>query len=346
MGEDPGRRAEPVGEFALIAQLQPFLAGTGAGLPVGTGDDAAVLEIGGRWVAMAVDVVVEGVHFRRDLSSLADVGWKAVAVNCSDLAAMGAQPTAAVVGLCKPEDMPVEDVEALYAGMDEACRRWGLRLVGGDTVRSDALALSVTVIGEVAPDGAVRRAGARPGDALVLVGAIGAAAAALAQVAAGQVPEPALLAAHQRPVALVEGGRVLAEGGATAMIDVSDGLGADLGHLCESSGVAAVIRAEALPLADSVRGTALRLGVDALDLACGGGEDFALLAAVPPDVAADLAGAAGAAEGVPAAVIGKVRSPGAGPAVVLRLDDGSTRDLTGMGYDHFRSAVDRPGGPS
>ncbi|MDP9406209.1 MAG: AIR synthase related protein, partial [Actinomycetota bacterium] len=113
------------GEFGLIARLAPFLSAAGEGLVVGHGDDAAVLEVGGRGVCIAVDVLVDEVHFRRDLSSLEDVGWKAVAVNCSDLAAMGAEPTVAVVGLCRPATVPAADVESLYRGMDAACRRWG-----------------------------------------------------------------------------------------------------------------------------------------------------------------------------------------------------------------------------
>lgn len=325
------------GEFDLVAGLAPFLADAdGAGIAVGHGDDAAVLDLGQRWVCVAIDVVVEGVHFRRDLSAPGDVGWKAVAVNCSDLAAMGASPTAAVVGLCRPADVPAAEVEQLYAGMDEACRAWGLRLVGGDTVAADALALSVTALGDVAPGRAVLRSGARPGDALVVVGALGAATAALALSAAGHEPDPALLAAHRRPRALVDAGRILAGHGATAMIDVSDGLGADLGHLCASSGVRAVVRADDLPVASGVAEAAAVLGRDALALACGGGEDFALLAALPPEGAAAAAAAAGAAEGVPAAVVGSVREAGDGPAAVLELVDGAVRDLTGLGYEHYR----------
>jgi thiamine-monophosphate kinase len=338
LGEaDNAGAGEGLGEFELIRRLGPFLAGAGEGVAVGSGDDAAVLDLGDRWVCLAVDVVVEDVHFRRDLSSLADVGWKAVAVNCSDIAAMGARPTAAVVGLCRPADLPVADVEELYTGMHEACGRWGLRLVGGDTVKADALALSVTVLGELAPGAAVRRSGGQPGNALVLVGALGAAAAALAQIRAGLRADEALLAVHRRPIALVEAGRVLAEGGATAMIDVSDGLGADLGHVCEASGVGAVVHADDLPVAAGVRAVALRLGLDPLELACGGGEDFALLAAVPADRAGQLAAAAGDAEGVPAAVIGKLVAPdGEDHLAVLKLADGTTRDLTDLGFDHYR----------
>jgi thiamine-monophosphate kinase len=230
----------------------------------------------------------------------------------------------------------VEELTALYAGMDEACAAWGLQLVGGDTVAAQALALSVTVLGEVAPGRAVTRGGAQPGDALVVVGDLGAAAAALAQVAAGEEPDPALLAAHRRPRALVAAGRILAEHGATAMIDVSDGLGADLGHLCTASGVTATVHWEALPVADGVGAVAAQLGRDVVRLACGGGEDFALLAALPADVAGDAARAAGSAEGVPAAVIGVLAAPAAGvPAVQLILPDGTDRDLAGYGYDHY-----------
>jgi thiamine-monophosphate kinase len=332
MSEHP----DPSSEFGLIAELAPFLAGAQDGIAVGSGDDAAVLELGDRWVCLAVDVVVEDVHFRRDLSSLADVGWKAVAVNCSDLAAMGATPTAAVVGLCRPGDLPTAAVEELYAGMDEACTRWGLRLVGGDTVAAEALAISVTVIGEVAPGAAVTRDGARPGDAVVVVGALGAAAAALAQVERGLEPSEGLLDAHRRPQALVAAGQVLAQHGATALIDVSDGLGADLGHLCTASGVAARVRWDDLPVAEGVRAVAAQLGVDAVDLACGGGEDFALLAALPAEAAEAAAAAAGAADGVPAAVVGTIVAQDDVPALRLELSDGSMRNIEGLGFDHFR----------
>ncbi len=323
-------------EFDLIAQLAPFLAGTHGDVAVGHGDDAAVLDLDGRLVVVAVDVVVEGVHFTRGVSTAGDVGWKAVAVNVSDLAAMGARPDAAVVGLCRPGDVDVAEVERLYAGMSEACTRWGLRLVGGDTVRADALALSVTVFGRLAAKRPVTRSGARPGDALVVVGSLGGPAAAVAGLAAGVTVDPRHLAAHRRPRALVEAGCVLAQGGASAMIDVSDGLGADLGHICAASGVRARVRADALPLDEGLRDAAAALGADPLDLACGGGEDFALLATVPEQDAPRLAAAAGAAEGVAAAVIGEVVAAVADePVAELLHADGTTADLSALGYDHY-----------
>jgi thiamine-monophosphate kinase len=327
-----------VGEFDLIERLSPFLSGAGDQVLVGAGDDAAVLRVRDGAVCVTVDVLVEGVHFRRDLSSLADVGWKAVAVSCSDVAAMGGRPTAAVVGLCRPASLPESQVEELYTGMGEACARWGLRLVGGDTVAADALALSVTVLGSVDQGGGVRRDGAQVGDRLVVVGALGAAATALAQVAAGVTPEPSLLAAHRRPIALVAAGQALAAGGATALIDVSDGLGADLGHICRASGVAARVDAEALPVADGVAHAARALDLDLDRLVCGGGEDFALLAAVPAERAREVAATAGAADDVAAAVVGEVVAVGNGPTVVLVHADGGTVDLTGYGYDHYPRA--------
>lgn len=334
---DPSPGSGP-SEFGLIAELAPFLSDSGGVIAVGHGDDAAVLDLGDRWACLAVDVVVEDVHFRRDVSEPEDVGWKAVAVNCSDMAAMGAVPTAAVVGLCRPAHVPAEEITAVYAGMDAACREWGLRLVGGDTVRGDAFALSVTVLGEVEPHAAVTRGGARPGDALVVVGRLGAAAAALALLAAGHEPAEELLEAHRRPRALVAAGRALAASGATAMIDLSDGLGADLGHLCTASDVAARVRWADLPVAEGVRAAAVRLGADPVALACGGGEDFALLAAVPEERAAEAAAAASAAEGVPAAVVGRLEQPAADrPRIRLVLDDGAERSLDGLGYDHYTS---------
>jgi len=303
-----------------------------------------VLRVGDREVCLTVDVVVDGVHFRRDLSTLADVGWKAVAVNCSDVAAMGGRPRVALVGLSRPASVPEADVVALYEGMAAACARWDLRLVGGDTVAADQLALSVTVLGDV-EGGGVRRDGARPGQRLVVVGSLGAAATALAQVAAGVDPDPALLAAHRRPQALVAAGRVLAAAGATALIDVSDGLGADVGHLCAASGVRARLDAAALPAAPGVAAAAAALGADLVRLVCGGGEDFALVAALPADRAAAAATAAGAADGVPAAVVGELLPAGAGPAVVLATPDGDV-DLAGYGWDHYRADAAATTGPA
>lgn len=319
------------GEFDVIARLAPFLASGGDGLVVGHGDDAAVIDMDGRGVCLAVDVLVDEVHFRRDVSSMADVGWKAVAVNCSDMAAMGAKPNVAVVGLCRPASVPVEDIEQLYAGMNQACARWGLRLVGGDTVAAGALAVSVTVLGDIDTDKAVRRGGAQVGDRLVVVGTLGGAAAALALIERDLPAADVLLTAHRRPVAHVDAGRALAEAGATAMIDVSDGFGADLLHICQASSVAAVVDAEALPFTPGLAEAAATLGRDPVDFAAGGGDDYALLAAVPSGDAEAIA------ERVSGVLVGEV--VGGAPGATMRMSDGSTRDLAGRGWDHYQESA-------
>lgn len=319
------------GEFDLIARLAPLLDGAGDGVAVGHGDDAAVVTATEHGIVVTVDVLVDGVHFRRDLSTFVDIGWKAVAVSTSDLAAMGALPRAAVAALCWPAGLSDADAVSLYSGMRAACDRWGLRLVGGDTVRSAQLTVAVTALGELDPAAAVPRGGARPGDRIVVVGALGAAAAALAQVGAGVEPDTDLLAAHRRPVALVTAGRILRDRGATALIDVSDGLGADLGHVCAASGVRAVVRWGDLPVAPGAIAAARAAGADPVDVVAGGGEDFALLATLPAGTARAAAVAAADAEGVPAAVVGEiVKGSGVGLA-----RDGGEHDIAALGYDHY-----------
>jgi thiamine-monophosphate kinase len=331
------------GEFTLIAQLGRYLAPAGGPVLLGHGDDAAVVDLQGGAAVLAVDALVEGRHWLAAVSSFEDVGWKAVAVNCSDLAAMGASPVAAVVALHRPDRVTAAQVEALYRGMAEAAGVYGTALVGGDTVASDTLAVSVTVLGRVEAGREVRRAGARPGDALVCVGGLGAAAAGLGEATAGATPDPGradprLLQAHRRPRALLAAGHALAEAGATAMIDVSDGLGADIAHICRASGVSAELRLDDLPVADGVLAAADRLGIDRVT-AVAGGEDYALVAALPPERAEEAVAGAAAAEGVPGAVVGRIVDPARRPLVGLVTASGVV-DLSGRGYDHYAQQGD------
>lgn len=319
------------GEFTRLSRLRHLLGGDADGVPVGVGDDAAVIAVGGVDVVVCVDTIVEGVHFRRDLSDPADVGWKAIAVNVSDVAAMGGRPRAAVVALNRPPDLAEADVEGLYTGMAEAAARWGAPVVGGDTVTAGEWSVAVTVLGELDGRPAVRRAGARPGDAVLLAGAIGAAAAGLAVDAAGGRPDPAHLAAHRRPQALPATGAALARAGATAMIDVSDGLGADARHICEASGVHLVLDTTAVEGCVAA-GVADAVGEGWLDLALGGGEDFVLLATVPADLAADAVAAVRAAGETSATVIGTVTA--GDDREVWLIGDGGRRRIDHLGYDH------------
>lgn len=345
-----------LGEFGLIARLTRRAAAAGAptgdrmGVEVGVGDDAAVLlpTPGARLVATA-DVLVEGHDFRPDLSEPADWGWKAVAANLSDLAAMGARGRWLLLALTAPAATPPATLERLYDGVGEACRTFDVALVGGDVSDGPALSLAVTALGE-ATGPVVTRAGARPGDRLVVSGPLGAAAAGLALlelsprrghdaaggVAAGdQAREllarfPDLATAQRRPRPDLGAGPRLAQAGAHAMVDVSDGLAGDALHLAEASGIGVELRDRDVPLAPGVAEAAALLGRDPLELALGGGEDFVLAAALPPD-AGDVAGVIDCGAFVRAAVHG----PGRGArrtatGTVLPLDG------EGLGYQHFR----------
>ena len=323
-------------EFELLERLYPRLAGDGPSVPLGVGDDAAVVEVGGTAVAVAVDAVVDGVHVDRSVSSLADVGWKSVAVNVSDLAAIGAVPTAAVVALGRTADVDAADVDELYDGLLAAADRWEVAVVGGDVVSAPALTVVVTVLGRVRPGGPLRRDAADVGHAVVVVGPLGLSAAGLACHRAGHHDllevHPELLAAHRRPPAYVEAAGELLTAGATAAIDVSDGLGRDLGHIGERSGVAIEVEADLLPVPVGVRAAAEALGVDPLDLVCGGGEDLALAATLPVEVAEAWTGTV-----VDATVVGRVVE---GSGVRLTGLDRAPRDISSLGWEHGGSTGD------
>jgi thiamine-monophosphate kinase len=316
-------------EFDLLARLRRHLDDDGPGLPLGVGDDAAVLDVDGRVVA-AVDTLVDGVHVDRRWSSPQDLGFKALAVNVSDLAAVGALPLAALVSLQLPSDVDVDEVEGIYRGLREAADRWGCQLIGGDTVTSPTLAVSVTVLGRLHDEGVVlRRDGARVGDLVVVVGGLGLAAAGLELLrrdASGLLDEhPELAAAHRRPVALPEAVPAMVLAGVSAAIDVSDGLGRDLGHLARDSGVCIRLDADRLPMAPGVVAAATHLDIDPHELVLGGGEDQALAMTVPSarlgrlDLGLETAG-------LRARVVGEVV---AGAGVVL---DG--RDVSEQGWVH------------
>lgn len=322
------------GEFALLASLRPYLDGDADDVPLGVDDDAAVVEVAGAPVALAVDTLIEGVHVDLQVSSLGDVGWKAVAVNVSDLAATGATPRAALISLQRRPDLEDDQVRALYAGMREAADRWGVRLVGGDTVTSPTFAVSLTVVGALLGDGPLRRDGAVPGDLVVVVGPLGLAAAGLALHRAGAqdllAEHPELLAAHRRPDALPAVGGALVACGASAAIDVSDGLGRDLGHVASRSGVRVQLEEARLPRAPGVVAAAARLGVDPVELVVGGGDDYALAACVAPE-AHDRLQAALRATGQTAVTVGQVTT---GSGVHLVAAGGRSRPVDTLGWEH------------
>jgi thiamine-monophosphate kinase len=256
--------ARDVGEFGLIAAVTQRLPSSDAVL-LGPGDDAAVLAVPDGRVVATTDVLVEGVHFRRDWSSAYDVGRKAAAANLADVAAMGGTATALLVGLAAPPDLPLSWVLGLADGLRDEAAVVGAVVVGGDTVTADQVVVAVTALGSLA-GAPVTRSGARVGDVVVVAGRLGWSAAGLRLLQQGVMAGP-LVEAHRRPAPPYACGPALAAAGATAMCDVSDGLVADLGHLVRASGVG--IELDAAALAD-----------DAVTLqdVLTGGEDHALVA--------------------------------------------------------------------
>jgi thiamine-monophosphate kinase len=323
-----------VGEFDLLRHIRERLPQAGPRVWLGSGDDAAISVPGGA-TATSVDALIDGVHFRREWSSLRQVGAKALAVALSDLAAMGAEPGEAYVVLGVPADLDEDGCIELLDGLVGAAAETGTTPAGGDITRAPALTLAVTVVGHAASvDDFVTRSGARPGDALVVTGELGGAAAGLllleGTAASAGADGGASIARRLEPRARLAAGRALAGAGATAMIDISDGLGGDARHLAAASGVRLRIDAAALPLAAGLADVAARAGRDPLELAASGGEDYELLATLPPERLADATAALEADGEAELTQIGRVL---AGEGVEIRLPDGGS--LQPRGFDQL-----------
>lgn len=331
-----------LGEFGLIARLTRELA-THAGVILGAGDDAAILDVGNpdEVLVATCDAQVEGTHFRLSHATPEEIGQRALAVNVSDIAAMGASPRFALISLLAPPTFEVAIMDGIYAGMRQAATSYGVALVGGNVARlEERLVLDITLLGMGSRDHLLRRDGARVGNVLMVTGSLGAAAAGLrllgdpalrAQVSP-EVAAP-LLAAQRVPTARVTAGQWLAHHGATAALDISDGLAADLAHLCAASHVGVVLNADALPITTATRQVAALVGRDATDLALFGGEDYELLFALPTELAANCAADLLAATGTPATAIGTIHAGGD----ILIQRGGQIMPLVANGWDHLRS---------
>ncbi|TVT32792.1 thiamine-phosphate kinase [Amycolatopsis rhizosphaerae] len=270
-----------VGEFGLIRAVNENRRQPSSTL-LGPGDDAALIATPDGRVVASTDVLVQGVHFRLDWSTPEQVGRKAVAVNLADVAAMGAVPTSVLVGLACPGDTPAAMITELADGMWAEAAAAGAGLVGGDTVQADQLMISVTALGDLRGRDPVTRAGARPGDIVAVCGRLGWAAAGLAVLHRGFRSPVSVVNAQRFPEPPYAAGPAAAEAGATAMIDVSDGLIADLGHIAEASEVGIDIRTDALDISHRLIEVGTALGADPLRWVLTGGEDHALAAAFPP----------------------------------------------------------------
>lgn len=328
--DDEQTRVADLSENDLLGRIFPLLP-TGPQTLLGPGDDAAVLAAPDGRMVVSLDVLVENRHFRREWSTAADIGWRAAMQNLADIAAMGARPTALVVGLVLPPDLSVGWVTGLARGMAAACAPHDVAVVGGDLSAGDEVVVAVAVHGDLQGRNPVLRSGAVAGDVVALAGPQGRSAAGMALLRSGHPRAHLdLVDAYRRPRPALAAGPAAADAGATAMLDVSDGLLRDAERLALASDV--VI--DLLDPTESFRadlavldGAARLLGTDPLEWVLGGGEDHGLLATFPSDVVLPA----------PFRPVGHVRSATGSEHPGQVLVDGSVPSETMRGWDHFRA---------
>lgn len=334
-------RITEIGEFGLIERIVRGLPPSADGVVVGIGDDAAVVCLTpGQYLLTTCDIQVEGVHFLKDKITPRQLGRKAVAINLSDIASMGGIPRYLTVSLALPKETEVGYVDDLYAGIREECAASGVGLVGGNMAHAPLIVVDTFLAGEVEPERLLRRSGAHVGNQVLVTGTPGDSAAGLAlllnpHIACAEEHRRRILEAHLTPKARLREGRKIALSGlATAMIDVSDGLVSDIGHICEMSGVGVRLWAAALPISEAARAVARAAGRDALEFALHGGEDYELLFTAPPERADELADLVRQEAGAPVTIIGEIVPAAEGISLVQA--DGTLTALRGGGWDHFR----------
>jgi thiamine-monophosphate kinase len=335
---------EPLNEDELLAEIGRILGTATSDVLVPPGDDAAVVEQSEGPEVLTTDLLVEGVDFERRWMSPEDLGYRAIVVSVSDVAAMAGRPRHALVALGLSPDVDPAWVIRLYEGVAEAAAEHGLVVVGGDLSRAGEVVVAVTLTGDLGTRGAVVRSGARPGDRIVVTGRLGGAAGGLVLAtrdetsdASGEPPgappwAQRLARALRRPMARVREGQLLAERGATAMIDVSDGLARDLGRLCRSSGVGAQVLLDRVPVHPDLLELAVVASIDPLELALGGGDDLELLATLPADA---VDGAIGSLREGSATELTDIGTIVEGDGLVAVDAQGSRSPLPELGWDHF-----------
>ncbi len=334
-------KIKEIGEFSLIHRLtKKIKTAENNSVLIGIGDDAAVFRMGeGRNLLVTCDMLLEGRHFLRGTITPGQLGYKALAVSLSDIAAMGGMPRFAVVSAGWPPELELEYAQEVYQGMGELADSFGVSIIGGDTVASPQVILDITVIGEM-DDAPITRAGAKPGDVIAVTGFLGASAAGLALLSSDQVAEglaenvkQSLLGAHFMPQPRIkEAGLLLKSGRPSAMIDISDGLAGELYHICESSGAGALLEESSLPVNDSVREAAVALGCNFLEWVLYGGEDYELLMTIPPAYVAVVKKVLNEL-GTNISIIGKVLDKNKG--IKMLSAEGAVVELKRRSYDHF-----------
>ncbi len=327
-----GNELRNLGEFGLIDRIAQRLP-AGAGVALGIGDDAAAFAPApGQLNLITTDMLVEGIHFDLSYSDPLSLGKKALSVNLSDIAAMGGKPRHYLLSLAIPPAITLDFLDNLISGMLSRAEQFGVHLIGGDTCSSSGpLVLNLTVLGEQSPDMLVRRSGARPGDQICVTGTVGDSALGLRLLRQGGRKGDAI-ARHLDPLPRVREGLALAEAAIpSSMIDLSDGLLADLGHILDLSAVGARIYSEELPLSDTFRKHFPLVTEEALSLALAGGEDYELLFTAPPEKIPQIFPLL-EKMGTPVSVIGTITEENTRAVIG---SDGKEISLDRKGYDHF-----------
>jgi len=330
-------KLEQLGEFALIDLIKQDTINKAESVVIGIGDDAAVLKpTPGSLQLVTTDMLVEKVHFDLSTSSAWQLGYKAIGVNLSDIAAMGGVPNHVVISIAVPKHLPVDFVVSLYDGMKEICREFGVNIVGGDTVSSPhGLVINVTVLGEVEPDKLQRRSGASAGELIVVTGTLGDSSCGLDLLMLGEWQNykfaSSLVTKHLMPRPQVLQGPQIATLGSTSMNDISDGLASEVNEIAHASSVGMRIYSHQIPLSPELQATAPMFGKTAVEYGLYGGEDYQLVFTITPDQFKVLAQVDIAAR---LTVVGEVTDQSLG--VQLVTEDGCTSPLEAKGYNHFR----------
>jgi len=325
-----------IGEFGLIDQVRKWVPLTRPEVIQGIGDDVAVIAWGKRTLLVTTDILIEGTHFQRSLTTPFDLGKKSLMVNISDLAAMGGTPKYFLLSLGLPKNLPLSFVSSFYRGLKEGAKRYHVDLVGGDTSLSEKIVINICLLGEGRRGQILLRKGANPGDDLYVSGTVGDSSLGLRLLQNKKLlrKPKRLTVRHLSPTPRVELGQVLGKRGwATAMIDVSDGLLIDATHLLEESGLGGRIWLDSLPLSRAYRKFAPLYSRDPFHFALSGGEDYELLFTASPSVRKKVLSLAGSL-GTPVTWIGRMLPKEEGFRIVRR--DGTDYSPRSLGFDHFR----------
>ncbi len=330
-------KLKDIGEFGFIDRIKAGCLVRKKDIVKAIGDDCAVFKTSGKLVTLfTTDMLVENVHFLRDAIPPLKLGRKSMAVNISDIGAMGGTPKEAVVSIAVPDSVEVEYLDSMYDGMKEMAREFDVNLLGGNTTSEpDHLIINIALIGEEIEDEVLYRSDAKIGDIVFLTGLVGSSAAGLDILLNKRSSDgwEDLLKAHLDPYPHIKAGRIIAESKlAHSLIDVSDGVASDLGHICDESGVGAIIEEDKIPVAETFKRYIEKYNLDFEKLALHVGEDYVLLGTAPEKAAESLSKAL-QSQNCQFFIIGKITGE---PGIKLVSRDGSIRQIRASGYDHFR----------